>query len=146
MKAASLAFVAVGVLVSACGNATGALGADVARHKSEWQARAIASYDYEFRQTGFFINCTGEFVTVHVRSGVVQSATLVGSDQPATAPLSCWPTIDKLFDSAIAADQGGKLAQVKFDAVLGYPTRIDVSGPPDASGSYFATALEQKLQ
>jgi hypothetical protein len=41
---------------------------------------------------------------------------------------------------AQAAD-AGMLRGVRFDPVLGYPTEIDLDGPPDASGSVFATGL-----
>jgi Family of unknown function (DUF6174) len=136
-------FVVAAVIASgtACSNATGTSVNDVATRRAEWQARGIASYTYEFRITGFFIACAAGPVRVHVHGGVVDSATLIATGQPPNAPMSCWPTIDQLFGYAIAAGQNGALADVQFDATIDYPTEIDVSGPPDASGSYFASSL-----
>jgi Family of unknown function (DUF6174) len=72
---------------------------------------------------------------------VVQSATdaVTGQAEPG-APAS-WPTIDKLFDEAMEAAADGSLRGARFDPALDYPTEIDLAGPPDASGSVFASGL-----
>lgn len=46
-----------------------------------------------------------------------------------------------IFERAIQAARDGALSGVDFDPQLHYPTRIDLAGPPDASGSEFAGDL-----
>lgn len=50
--------------------------------------------------------------------------------------------VPTLYDPALAALAGGTLTSITFDTVFNYPTRMDLAGPPDASGSILASHLE----
>ena len=116
-------------------------GGTLALHRARWQARGIASYRFDFHQTGFFITCTGPLVRLHVTAGVIDAATDQSTGQP--LPVNgCWPTIDQLFDRAAQAEQVGSLTSIDYDPTLDYPTRIEFAGPPDASGSDFVSNLQ----
>ena len=114
---------------------------DIALHRARWAAHAITSYRYDYELTGFFINFAGRLVRVQVRDGTVQTATDAATGQPFPVPLSTWPTIDRLFDSAEQAAAAGTLRVVRFDPTYDYPTEIAVDGPPDASGALHASGL-----
>jgi len=107
----------------------------VAAHRAQWAALGITSYQYVYELTGFFINFAGKPVRVVVRNGAVESATEVATGQPMPQPLTQWPTVEKLFDGAVGA------THVTYDARYHYPAEIDLSGPPDASGSSLASDL-----
>jgi Family of unknown function (DUF6174) len=127
-----------GTLVIATGRfATGSF----ATHREHWMAHGITSYSYQLRVTGFFIVYAGRSIVIVVRGGAVESATYADTGAPAPGPLSQWPTIDALFDRGEAAQHAGALRDAAFDASLDYPTELDLNGPPDASGSVFASDL-----
>lgn len=114
---------------------------EIAAHRTHWTQRALAAYEYDYRLTGFFIQFAGRNIHLVVRDGVVRSATDAATGEAMTGPLTQWPTIATLFDEVTQAADGGVLRAVRFDPVLEYPTEIDLDGPPDASGSVFATGL-----
>jgi hypothetical protein len=123
------------VALVACRDPTGSAPSVVAAQRARWTALGITSYQYDYEVTGFFINFAGRRVHLVVRNGAVQSATDAATGQPMTQPLTQWPTVERLFDEAAGA------ARVTYDARYHYPTEIDVSGPPDASGSVLASDL-----
>jgi hypothetical protein len=93
--------------------------------------------------TGFFNAFAGRAILVEVRNDTVQSATVVATGQLLARPYTFFPpTLDGLFDQAAQALQEQKLSAVRFDPQVGYITRMDIAGPPDASGSVFASALQ----
>jgi hypothetical protein len=71
----------------------------------------------------------------------VQSAVFVADSEPILAPASSFPTIDQLFERAEAASAGGTLTGITFNPHFHFPTEMDISGPPDASGSVLASNL-----
>jgi hypothetical protein len=129
-------------LFAACTDVASPLPAgDVAMHRAQWDAQRIATYQFDFHESGYFIACTGPNVRVHVTAGAVDGATDLATGQSLTST-GCWPTIDQLFDRARAAEQAGSLTSIEYDPVRAYPTRIQIAGPPDASGAYVASNLQ----
>ena len=129
-------------LALGCSNdATAPTPAEVSAHKSLWSAQKLSNYSYHYTVTGYFIPWEGRELTLQVSDGAVTAAvfTATGESMPEFAAL---PTIDRLIDIAETAARDGTLRAVEFDPVLGYPTRMDLAGPPDASGSIFAMALK----
>jgi hypothetical protein len=47
-----------------------------------------------------------------------------------------------LFERAAQAVRVKALSAITYDPVFDYPTRMDLAGPPDASGSVFASDLQ----
>ena len=133
--------VAVAGVCLACSASTGPDHFDIFVQRSEWEAQHITSYQYDYLVTGYFIVYEGRPVRVVVRDGVVQSAVYIADGEPVPGPTSEWPTIDQLFDRAEAASAAGTLTGITFDSRLHFPTEMDISGPPDASGSVFASNL-----
>ena len=114
---------------------------DLSLHRAHWAAHGLTKYTYVYETTGFFIATSGRKIHLVVINGAVQSATDVATGQPMDGPLTQWPTIDALFDRAKGADDAGLLRDIRFDPALEYPSEIDVGGPPDASGSFLASAV-----
>lgn len=148
--ARSVTAVAVATLLSAaqCSAATDPQGnvvteprGSVAQRRAQWESHGVTNYRFDYHQTGFFIPCTGPSVRVQVKGGTVDTVVELSTGKTLD-PKTCWPTIDQLFDRAAAAEAVGALAAIEYDPVLGYPTRIQTAGPPDASGAYFASALQ----
>lgn len=111
-------------------------------HRAAWEALHITNYQYDYLLTGFFINYAGKPIRIVVRDGAVQSAVFIANGELAPGPTSNWPTIDQLFVRAAQASAAGTLIGIRYDSRYDFPTQIDISGPPDASGSLFATNLE----
>jgi hypothetical protein len=142
MRARRLVLMLAASTAVACREPTGTRD-DVVRHRARWTARGITSYRYDYRLTGFFIAFAGKTIRIDVRAGAVQSATDAATGQAMPGPTTQWPTIERLFDQAESAAALGDLRGITYDPVLDYPTQIDVNGPPDASGSLFASGLVQ---
>lgn len=77
-----------------------------------------------------------------VLSDTVRSAQFVATYDSVPVEPATLPTIDALFAVAIAARENGRLTAVDFDSTYGYPSRIVIAGPPDASGTVIASNLE----
>jgi hypothetical protein len=133
---------AVFCLVAGCSATTGVSQHELAVRRARWEARGIADYQYDYLVTGFFINYGGRPIRIEVRHGVVQAATFVATGEPVPGQVSEWPTIDQLFDHAAQAARDGRLRGVRFDPRFDFPAEIDLAGPPDASGSLYATNLQ----
>ncbi len=128
-------------ILAACGSGTTA-PVDVAARRAHWDAFHFHDYSYVYFQTGFFINYTGHQVRV-----IVHGDSVVALRDPTTGDSLPWspqffPTIDQLFNRAMAAEEAGQLGGITYDPTYGYPTRVDFSGLPDASGSVFASELD----
>jgi hypothetical protein len=82
-------------------------------------------------------------LTLEVRNDTVVSAVFAATGQPATGSPGRVPTIDALFDLAMQAARDHRLGAVRFDPRLHYPVRIDLAGPPDASGSELAAHVQR---
>jgi len=115
----------------------------VRAHRASWSAHALTSYAYEYKSTGFFICCThGQNIRLVVRNDTVVSAVIIATGQAVPGSPTQFPTIDALFDRAELQVVAGRLSAIAFDGLLDYPTRMDIGGPPDASGSLFAAHVE----
>lgn len=143
-----LRLLAVAVVLSAgaCSNPTETSSThisptDISAHRARWSTHRLTKYAYDYKVTGFLISYAGHDIHLVILNGVVQSATDLVTGQAAPGDAANWPTIDKLFDEAMQAAGDGSLRDAKFDPTLDFPTELDLAGPPDASGSIFASRL-----
>lgn len=136
----SLALLAL-VASTGCHDPTSVQSSELAARRARWVEHGLTSYEYDYRLTGFFIQFAGDRIHLVVRDGAVQSATDLTIGRVLTVTPQQWPTIDDLFDDAQRAADDGSLTRVLFDGTLDYPTEMAFAGPPDASGSVFASAL-----
>ena len=140
MRLARLAPLAV--LFAGCSGTTDVSVDDVLLHRSIWLSQGVTSYRYVYEQTGFFICCiNNQQITVIVQHDTVRSAVITATEQPIVTTGSSF-TITALFDQAEAAARDGTLHSISYDAVLGYPTLIDIYAGPDRSGSFLAAELQ----
>jgi hypothetical protein len=141
MRFAALSLLALTSL--ACGQPTAPSRDDVIAHHASWSTHGLTKYSYVYEETGYFICCTeGQQIRLIVINGVVASAVFVETGQPVPGSPSGFPTIDALFERAVRAAEATALSAIAYDPVLDYPTRMDLAGPPDASGSVFASDLQ----
>jgi hypothetical protein len=114
---------------------------DVSRERALWSAHHLSRYAYVYELTGFLVNYAGHPIRLVVLADTVRSATdmTTGDSVPGAAT---FPTLDGLFDQALAALSAGTLKAITYDSVFAFPSRMDLSGPPDASGSVLASSLE----
>jgi hypothetical protein len=138
---ASVASVAALAVMAGCHDPTDSSSVDLAAHRARWTARGLTKYAYEYKLTGFNVSWVNRQIHIVVLNGVVVSATDVAAGQAAPGDPASWPTIDKLFDQASQASTNRALRAIRFDPTFDYPTEIDLAGPPDASGSIFASGL-----
>src|SRR5512138_1837611 len=132
---------AVVLSTAACANPTEMSSTDISAHRARWSAHRLTKYAYDYKVTGFLISFAGHDIHLVILNGVVQSATDLVTGQSAPGDPASWPTIDKLFDKAMQAAADGSLRNATFDPTLDFPTELDLAGPPDASGSVFASRL-----
>ena len=116
--------------------------ADLQRAQASWKAHGLSRYAYRYETMGFFNAFDGKAMRLVVLSDTVRSAQFVETNTAVPGAPATLPTIDALFATVIAARASGRLLSVKFDPVFGYPTVIELSGPPDASGTLLASAIE----
>jgi len=133
--------IAVGLLAG-CGDATAPSEDTILAHRASWSAQHLSDYSYIYEATGFFINTADKPISITVRNNAVASAVFAGTGDPVPGSPTNFPSIDQLFDQALAAARDHSLASITFDPNLGYPTRMELAGPPDASGSLLASQLE----
>lgn len=129
----------------ACSDSSGISLEQIRAEQARWQGHGIRDYQYLYRQTGFYSPITGKVILVTVLGDTVRGAsdTLTGDSIPLA-----WGvvrTVDGLFNLALGAADGGDLTAIQFDSALRYPRQIDIAGPPDASGSLFASNLQPLL-
>jgi hypothetical protein len=116
--------------------------ADLQRARAEWTAHHLTRYAYRYMTTGFFNAWDGREIRLVVLADTVRSAQYVSTNDSVLGGPATLPTIDALFTRAIAALDDGTLVAVEFDPTFGYPTRLQLSGPPDASGVIVASDIE----
>jgi len=126
--------------LAACADSTSPSGETLHEQRARWTNQAVSDYTYVYRVTGFFINFAGQDITLTVRNDSVVAAVVTEASQPLSP--SGFPTIDQLFDEAEAALREGQLADIAFDPLYSFPVRMDLTGPPDASGSVFASHFQ----
>lgn len=130
------------VLLSACERAPTAPSLrDVLQERAQWSAHHLTRYAYVYEVTEFFVNIAGHPIRLVVLGDTVRSATdmTTGDSVPGSAT---FPTLDGLYDQAIAALSSGTLKAIMYDSTFNFPSRMDLAGPPDASGSILASSLE----
>jgi len=130
------------VTIATCRDATGPTMDEILANRALWSAQGLTDYSYHYQVTGFFISWEGQEIALDVRNGTVATAVFVATGQQVPGPPTEFPTIDALFDRAALAVGDHKLRRISFDPLLHYPVRMDLAGPPDASGSVFAAHLE----
>ena len=113
--------------------------------RSRWAGHHLTNYEYDYEMSGFFNRLSGQTVHVVVISDTIRTAVLVASGDTIPVPNASLATVDRLFAQAIAAREAGTLAGIQLDPVLGYPRRININGPPDASGSINVSHLKPLL-
>ena len=112
---------------------------DIERAEAQWTAHNLTRYAYQYETTC----CTalsGQAIRLVVIADTVRSAQFVATND--SLPVDFLPTIDALFTLAIALRGEGRLAAAQFDPTFGFPTRLEISGPPDASGAILASNIE----
>jgi hypothetical protein len=141
MRFTALSLIAFASL--ACGEPTAPSLDEVIAHHASWSTHGLTKYSYVYGETGYFICCTeGQQIRLVVINDVVTSAVFVATGQPVPGSPSGFPTIDALFERAVRAAEATALSAIAYDPVFDYPTRMDLAGPPDASGSVFASDLQ----
>lgn len=136
------ALLLVTLALPACRESTSLEPSDIPAHRTLWQSQRLSDYAYDYEVTGFFINYEGKVIHLTVRADTVRSAVFVATGQPVGGSPATFPTINGLFDRAEAAVRANVLTDILFDPRTGFPLRMDLAGPPDASGSVFASHLE----
>jgi hypothetical protein len=116
--------------------------ADLQQAQVAWQAHHLTRYAYRYMTTGFLNTLDGRAIRLVVLADTVRSAQFVANNDSVPVVPALLPTIDALFALAISARAGGTLVSVQFDSALAYPTRLQLSGPPDASGVIVASDIE----
>jgi Family of unknown function (DUF6174) len=112
---------------------------EVSHQRDLWLAQGIANYRYVFRTEGFFNARDGRAFEITVREGSVTAAVEVATGD--SMPPDAFGPVIGLFDEAQSAIADGRLASITFDPTYHYPTVLNLSGPPDASGQVTASAL-----
>jgi hypothetical protein len=92
--------------------------------------------------TGFLSTLDGQAMRLVVLADTVRSAQFVATNDSVPVVAATLPTIDSLFALAIAARVAGTLVAAQFDSAFGFPARLQLSGPPDASGVVVASDIE----
>ena len=143
MRRTRLVLLSVTLALSvACGNAPTALRrSDLESERAAWAAHHLTRYAYLYEETGFLNSYSGRLIRLVILNDSVSSAQDVTTDSLLPAP-GVFPTLDELFAQAEAALAAGTLTSITFDSTFAYPRRMDLAGPPDASGSILASSLE----
>ncbi len=129
------------LILAACDTPTDSPLNELLVERAQWQAQGLTDYSYVWEQDGFFNSFAGQPIRLQIRGGVLQSAVFVATGDSVPGPLTWFPTIDQMFEQAIAAAHGQTLHAVAFDHHYHYPVRMDLDGPADASGSIRASEL-----
>lgn len=108
--------------------------------RAAWAAHHLTRYAYVYETTGFFISYSGRPIRLVILNDSVASAQDMTTDS--LLPPGAFPTLDGLFAQAEAALAAGTLHAITFDSTFGYPSRMDLAGPADGSGSILASSLE----
>lgn len=133
------------ITLVACSDSSGPTASQIRAEQARWHGKFIRDYQYLYHQAGFYNPIAGKVILVNVIGDTVRAAsdTLTGDSIPIAWGVI--PTMDGLFNLAIAASDNGSLTAIRFDAALGHPIRIDIAGPPDAGGSIFVSNLQPLL-
>jgi len=137
-------FVLIALLgsLAGCENPAGPWSTELQREQAVWTGHHLDRYAYQYETMGFFNAFDGHAIRLVVLNDTVRSAQYAGTADSVPVVPATLPTIDALFRLAMNAGDEGRLVTVQFDAVFGYPTRLELSGPPDASGVILASHIE----
>ncbi|HET7552993.1 MAG TPA: DUF6174 domain-containing protein [Gemmatimonadaceae bacterium] len=119
------------LLAAACDSSTGPTTSvtelpGLEQQESKWQSRGLHDYhfDYHYQFAGVK-QAARIYITSDAVAAVMDLATDSALSLDASAP---WPTVDSLFTRArVALASEDVDVKITCDAMLGYPTRIDVS-------------------
>lgn len=114
----------------------------VEQARAAWDAHNLSSYSYVYEATGFLSSLSGHQIRLVVLNDTVRSAVDLTTGDSTASNVAGFPTIDALFDGALAAIATRSLAGISFDPTYSYPSRIDVTGAPDAAGTILASNLQ----
>jgi hypothetical protein len=113
---------------------------DIQRAEAEWTTHNLTRYAYRYETIGGFSALDGQAIRLVVLGDTVRSAQFVATND--SVPVAFLPTINALFTLAITRRAEGRLVAAQFDSIFGYPRRLELSGPPDASGVVVASDIE----
>lgn len=109
-----------------------------------WEANGPSAYTYDHRLS---CECGPHLVRpvrLEVVDGRVTGAVFTDADQP--VPEGLWadyPTVEDLFERVVdAIDQKAHSLFVRYDAALGYPSRLSVDYDPEIADDEFSLAAE----
>ena len=108
-------------------------------HRAVWRAQGLTDYSFTYQFTSFNA-LANQPLQLEVRNDTVRSVLVQATGQR-TDP-KYFPTIDKLFERALAASINGSLRRVTFDDARGYPTHIGYATVPDGLSAQQASALQ----
>ena len=137
--------VLVGIVIYLAGCGTGPTApslTEIRQEQAAWVAHNLTRYAYRYMTSGFLNTLDGQAMRLVVLGDTVRSAQFVATNDSVPVVPATLPTIDALFALAISAREGGTLVSAEFDSVLGYPRRLELSGPPDAGGVIIASKIE----
>ena len=108
--------------------------------RAVWAAHGLSdyAYTYEFHAFNAFADHP---IRLGVRQDTVRSAVLTATGRILAVP-DYFPTVDKLFELALADATAGSLRVIAFDPALGYPVHMQIAANPDALQSVEASALQ----
>jgi Family of unknown function (DUF6174) len=138
----STALLAPALLLPACGGPTAPSVVEIEQAQARWATHRLTRYVYDFETSGFFNTLDGKTIHLVIIADTVRSAVFAATGDPVPVPAATLATVDTLFARALAARDAGALMSAEFDPQLGYPTRLQISGPPDASGAILASNLQ----
>jgi hypothetical protein len=115
---------------------------DIQAAQAKWASHNLVRYGYRYETNGFFNALDGQAIRLIVIQDTVRSAQFVATNDSVPTTAATLPTVDALFALAIAARQDGTLTSIEFDPTFGFPSRLVLAGPPDASGSITASGIE----
>lgn len=135
------------LVLAGCGAPTGPNPQDeLAAARARWEAQRLDGYQFELTRMCLCV-LGGRVVTVRVEGGAVAEASYADSNTAVEAALRSYlPTIPDLFDLIEdALEQGAARVTAQYDAVAGYPTRIELDYSLTAIDDEF-TYLVAKLE
>jgi uncharacterized protein DUF6174 len=136
------AALALALLAGCLHTLTGPSAQDVEAARAAWLSHNVTRYTYVYEASGFLSALSGHQIRLVVLNDTVRSAVDLTTGDSTVANVASFPTIEGLFDGALAAIAVRSLASIAYDATYSYPTRIDLTGPPDAAGTILASNLQ----
>ena len=130
-------------VIPACANLSGppviTYIRSITAHRAQWQAQNLKDYSFTY-QFWAFNRFAGQPLRLEVRDDTVRSVLVVATGEIVSP--AYFPTIEGLFDRALAAAKSGSLRRVAFDAVRGFPTHLGYATVPDGLQSQDASDVQ----